>query len=262
MIRIDNLYAMIFLTKLPIKLLLFSVFLLNGFNNYASFLDDQLKYSRVKSAYTEKKPIITEKLTNMDLKLNNVNVLIKAYKYEQKVKIYVKHKDSTVYKLYDQFIFNCTSGDLGPKRTEGDFQIPEGFYHVNHFNPYSNFHLSLGVSYPNKSDKLKSTAKKKGGAIYMHGGCASIGCIPIEDEPIKEVYVLSVLAKNSGQSQIGIDILPFEYTKSKFDSAVLLYPDHKDFWANLFEIEKTFDATKKESKIGVKENGDYYIIGS
>ena len=249
-------------TKLLIKLGLFSFFLLSGLNNYASFLDDQLKYSRVKTAYQEKKPIIQEKLSSMDLSLNNVNVMIKAYKYEQIVKIYVKSKTAaTKWTVYKTFPFNCSSGELGPKRMEGDYQIPEGYYHVNHFNPYSNFLLSLGVSYPNRSDKIKSTASKKGGAIYMHGGCATIGCIPIEDEPIKEVYIISVLAKNNGQGKIPLHIFPFEYSEDKMSSAVKLYPEHEVFWTNLYSIEKKFDESMIAPKVGITStSGDYYVI--
>lgn len=220
-------------------------------------MDEQLQYSRVKSAYTEKKPIIQQKLSSMDLTLNNVNVMIKAYKYEQIVKVYVKKSSAEVWNLYHTYPFYCTSGELGPKRQEGDYQIPEGYYHVNHFNPYSSFVLSLGVSYPNKADRIKSSAQRKGGAIYLHGGCATIGCIPIEDEPIKEVYVLSVLGKNNRQSKIPIHIFPFEYSTEKFESAIRLFPEHEDFWTNIYAIEKTFDETKKAPKVGVNAEGDY-----
>jgi predicted outer membrane repeat protein len=247
-------------TNLLLKLGLFSFLLLSGLNNYASFLDDQLQYSRVKSAYKEKKPIILENLTSMDLTLKNVNVMIKVYKYEQIVKVYVKTKTETLWKTYKTLPFNCTSGDLGPKRMEGDYQIPEGYYYINHYNPYSNFHLSLGVSYPNKADKLKSSAKKKGGAIYMHGGCATIGCIPIEDEPIKEIYMLSVFAKNNGQYKVPIHIFPFEFTASKFESAIKLYPEHQEFWSHFYEIEKKFDASKIAPDVSINKEGDYYLL--
>ncbi|MEX1002044.1 MAG: L,D-transpeptidase family protein [Crocinitomicaceae bacterium] len=245
--------------KIPIKLGLISLFFFISFNNYASFLDDQLKYSRVRAAYSEKKPLILEKLANMDIALKNVKVMIKAYKYEQMVKIYVQSSGEKEWRIYENFPFCQFSGDLGPKRAEGDYQIPEGYYYINHFNPYSNFHLSLGVSYPNKADKIKSSAKKKGGAIYMHGNCVTIGCIPIEDEPIKEVYILSVLAKNNGQSRIPIDIFPFEYSADKMEIAGKKYPQHLDFWKNLYDIESQFDSTKIRPKVAVNSRGDYYI---
>ena len=48
------------------------------------------------------------------------------------------------------------SGTTGPKRAEGDYQVPEGFYYINEFNPNSKYHLSLGLNYPNASDKILS----------------------------------------------------------------------------------------------------------
>ncbi|MCB9222897.1 MAG: L,D-transpeptidase family protein [Crocinitomicaceae bacterium] len=251
---------MAYRVKLILKLGLFSFFIFFSFNNYASFLDEQLQYKRVKTAYTEKKPIITERLSQMDLTLNNVNVMIKAYKYEQLVKVYVKKSSDKKWRVYKKYPFCWSSGDLGPKRQEGDYQIPEGYYHVNHFNPYSNFYLSLGVSYPNKSDKIKSTAAKKGGAIYMHGGCATIGCIPIEDEPIKEVYVLSVLAKNNGQAEIPIHIFPFKYKEDTFELLGRSYSEHIDFWTNIYKIERQFDSTMIAPKVGINASGDYYVM--
>jgi murein L,D-transpeptidase YafK len=246
-------------TKLLINIGFFSFFLLNSFNNYASFLDDQLKFSRVKQAYLEKKPIITEKLQFMDLEMNDFEVMIKVYKYEQKVKIYVKKKAEARWREYKSYPFNCTSGELGPKRAQGDYQIPEGYYHIMHFNPYSNFFLSLGVSYPNKADKLNSDAHDKGGAIYMHGGCATIGCIPIEDGPIKEVYIMSVLGKDNGQSRVPIHIFPFEYSDAKMSTAIKNFPEHQLFWENIYEIEKRFDSTNIVPSVGINNDGYYQI---
>lgn len=51
------------------------------------------------------------------------------------------------------------SGSIGPKRSEGDNQVPEGFYYINEFNSRSNYHLALGLNYPNASDKVLSDAK-------------------------------------------------------------------------------------------------------
>jgi len=250
---------MICSTKLPLKVGLFCLFWLIGFNNYASFLDEQLKYSRVKKAYQQKEPLIRQNLTDMDLKTSNFELYVRAFKSEQTVRIYVKKTDQNVWKEYKSIRFNCTSGELGPKRMEGDYQIPEGFYHFNHFNPYSSFVLSLGVSYPNKADRIKSQFDRLGGNIYMHGGCATIGCIPIEDEPIKELYILGVLAKNNGQSKIPIHIFPFEYSDDNFKKAVMKYPEHKKFWQNVFEVDEHFRSSRELKAVKIDPNGDYRV---
>ena len=122
--------------------------------------------------------------------------------------MWIKEKGKEEFTLLHTYAFCSTSGTLGPKRKEGDLQIPEGIYHINHFNPVSNFYLSLGVNYPNASDNILSDKQHPGGSIYIHGNCVTIGCIPITDEKIKELYVLAVEAKNNGQENIPIHIFP------------------------------------------------------
>lgn len=94
------------------------------------------------------------------------------------------------------------SGGLGPKLQEGDGQIPEGVYGIEYLNPNSMFHLSLKVSYPNKFDKARAAEdgrRNLGGDIMIHGGSATVGCIPIGDDAIEEVFFLvaAVGKKNS-----------------------------------------------------------------
>ncbi len=225
----------------------------------ASFLDEQLLYSRVRDAYKFKKDTIVSQLKEMNLITSNFQVLVKAYKYEERVRVFVKSKTEKKWRLYQDIQICSNSGTLGPKRMQGDMQVPEGYYTINHFNPYSNFHLSLGISYPNKSDRLKSTAKDKGGAIYMHGNCVTIGCIPITDEPIKEIYILCVMAKSAGQVNIPIHIFPFDYSEIKMQVAKEKYPEHIVFWENLFEAEKRFQEDSIQVPVSVNEKGDYFI---
>ncbi len=87
--------------------------------------------------------------------------------------------------------FTARSGTLGPKRQQGDGQIPEGIYQVAGLNPDSSYHLSLRVSYPNADDRERARAAgiaDPGGDIYIHGSDASIGCIAIGDRAIERVF--------------------------------------------------------------------------
>jgi len=102
------------------------------------------------------------------------------------------------------------SGRLGPKLKEGDGQIPEGVYAVEYLNPNSRFHLSLKVSYPNGFDRARAKADGRarlGGDIMIHGGEATVGCIPIGDEGIEEVFYL---AEKAGVSHVKIVIAPYD----------------------------------------------------
>ena len=95
------------------------------------------------------------------------------------------------------------SGTTGPKRLQGDFQVPEGFYHINEFNPNSNYHLSMGLNYPNSSDRILSDSLRPGGEIYIHGSCVSVGCIPLNDDEIEELYLI---ASYGGFSAVALSI--------------------------------------------------------
>ncbi len=79
--------------------------------------------------------------------------------------MWLKNTDATSYKLFKTYDICASSGDLGPKRQEGDGQVPEGFYTIDLFNPTSNYYLSMRVSYPNTSDVILKTSKNAGGAI-------------------------------------------------------------------------------------------------
>jgi murein L,D-transpeptidase YafK len=157
------------------------------------------------------------------------------------------------------------SGGLGPKRKQGDRQVPEGFYEIEVFNPLSNYHLSLGINYPNKSDSIISKYTDKGGDIYIHGGCATIGCIPLTDEMIKEIYLLSVFAKEAGQKNLPVHIFPTRM--ENIDMARLIFGNsHKqellDFWKNLRMGYTYFQVEKRLPIIEVDNEGKYVFYQS
>jgi hypothetical protein len=85
------------------------------------------------------------------------------------------------------------SGLPGPKRRRGDFQVPEGIYRLNAFNPNSAYHLSLRVNYPNYFDRRMGEQDGRddlGSNIFIHGGAASRGCLAIGDPAIEELFVM------------------------------------------------------------------------
>ncbi|MCY7291418.1 MAG: hypothetical protein LH615_04475, partial [Ferruginibacter sp.] len=104
---------------------------------------------------------------------------LRSFKFDRQLEIWVKSSTKEPYKLFKTYKVCQQSGSMGPKRVEGDYQVPEGFYYINEFNPNSNYHLSLGLNYPNASDRILSDAIRPGSAIYIHGNCVSTGCIPI-----------------------------------------------------------------------------------
>ena len=226
-----------------------------------SFKQSQLKNSRVKTAYQEKEGVIKKYFQDKNIGYEDFDLFIRAFKKERMLEVWVKEKKQEIFSLLNTYPFCSSSGTLGPKRKEGDLQIPEGIYHVNHFNPLSNFYLSLGISYPNASDKILSDPKHPGGAIYIHGNCVTIGCIPITDEKIKELYVLAVEARHHGQEKIPIHIFP-----SKLDDEGVNNLKQKNsstetikFWENLQAIYQDFEKNKKLKKIITNKKGEYVL---
>jgi murein L,D-transpeptidase YafK len=226
----------------------------------SDFLAQQKKHERVRKAIEDKQVLIEKKLKSFEIQLNNVHILFVAFKDVARVDLYGRKQRDDAFRLIRSFPVCAASGDLGPKRKEGDMQVPEGFYFINRFNPVSNFYLSLGLNYPNASDKLKSTYPRLGGDIFIHGSCVTIGCLPMTDDLIKEIYLYAIHAKNNGQERIPVYIFPFEMTdqnmmkyREKFVSDAKLLK----FWDNLKPGYDAFMQKKKELKFGLTTNGDY-----
>jgi murein L,D-transpeptidase YafK len=228
----------------------------------SSFKETQLKHGRVKTAYEEKETVVEEYFTLKKLSYQKFQLFIRAFKKEQTLEVWIKENGKQQFTLLHTYDFCTTSGTLGPKRKEGDLQIPEGIYHINHFNPQSNFYLSLGLNYPNASDKILSHATKPGGSIYIHGNCVTIGCIPITDEKIKELYILAVETRNNGQEKIPVHIFP---DRLDFGAVEKLVSDYSatektaGFWKNLQTIYLDFKSTKTLKRVKVNSKGEYYF---
>lgn len=169
-------------------------------------------------------------------------ILMVALKEEQLLEVYGVDGDGT--KLIKRYSFTATSGQLGPKLKEGDRQIPEGVYRIEYLNPNSSYYLSMKISYPNEFDKSKtkfSDFKDLGGDIFIHGKAVTIGCVPIGDEAIEEVFIL---AQNAIMKEIKVIISPWDFrVKHK-------YPDIESIdWE-----EELYDLLKSELNMIPKNN--------
>ncbi len=138
------------------------------------------------------------------------DLAILVFKNERLVELHAKGWDAP--RIYKMTGFN---GKLGPKLREGDGQIPEGIYGVEYLNPNSAFHLSLKVSYPNATDKRyarESGRDNLGNDIMIHGGSATVGCVPIGDDAIEEVFYFAAKAR---KENITVIIAPYDMQKGR-----------------------------------------------
>lgn len=241
-------------------ILLFAVALsVSGCSADEGFKATQQKAARVKAAYSEKWSALKSELVKKGFRPDNFELLIRVMKREKQVEIWLKPADKQQFRLFKTYSICYYSGRLGPKRRQGDGQVPEGFYSIVVFNPYSSYHLSLGVSYPNASDRIIGRGDL-GGDIMIHGDCLSIGCIPITDTYIKEVYVLAVEARNSGQATIPVYIFParmdqkgMKYLNDTYAGKAQL----QAFWKNLKTGYDYFESNRKLPKVSVDKDGKY-----
>lgn len=179
-------------------------------------------------------------------------IFIRIFKDPGVLEVWVESKDGRFVHFRDYDI--CTfSGALGPKLKEGDNQSPEGFYFVkaDRLNPWSRFHLSFNLGYPNQYDRYHG---RTGSALMVHGDCVSIGCYAMTDAYINEIYALSAAALQSGQPYFRVHSFPFrleEETLSKYSSH-LWYA----FWQNLKEGYDYFSKHRRPPNVEVV-NGKY-----
>ena len=142
-------------------------------------------------------------------KMENPRLLIK--KKDRVVQVFDGEK---LIKTYRMVLGFAPDGD---KSSEGDGRTPIGEFYVFTKNPNSKFHLSLGLSYPNKAAAerglrenliareeydaiLKAIDEKQmppqktrlGGEIYIHGGGVendwTEGCVALRNEEMTELF--------------------------------------------------------------------------
>ncbi|MCS6833644.1 MAG: L,D-transpeptidase family protein, partial [Flammeovirgaceae bacterium] len=212
-------------------------------------------YSRVRAAKKEKEHLLKQLFEEKKLVYPPDGVFLRVFKEEKELELWVKSQNE--WKYLKTYPICKMSGQLGPKRTEGDLQVPEGFYYLDAYNPWSSFYLSMRIDYPNLSDKRISSAKRLGGDIMLHGDCISIGCIAITDDFIKEVYWLCVLAKNNGQDSVPIHIFPFRFKNETLKTRFFEKTAFLNFWKNLQEGYEYFENQKKLPIISIDKQGKY-----
>jgi murein L,D-transpeptidase YafK len=230
-----------------------------------SFVDFQRTLARPAVAMQNKLDTLQKQFAAKGLRWPAKNIYIRSFKYDSQLEIWVSNGRKEPYKLFKTYRVCALAGSLGPKRMQGDYQVPEGFYYINEFNPNSNYHLSLGLNYPNASDKILADPIKPGGDIYIHGSCVTVGCIPVTDQQIDEIYILAAHAKGAGQDYIPVHIYPIKYDNKKSVDylATLTKTDEKlkSFALRLEAVYDHFEITRQLPVIMTDSRGEYLFDG-
>lgn len=232
-------------------------------SSQTSFIDYQKTFSRPDESFRRKEDTLQKQFEARKLEWPAKFMYIRSFKYDSQLEVWVKNEISEEFKLFKTYKVCALAGTLGPKRLEGDYQVPEGFYYINEFNPRSQYYLSLGLNYPNLSDRILSDSLRPGGDIYIHGSCVTVGCIPLTDKQIDEVYILAAHAKNQGQDYIPVHIFPIRYNVARSVRYLENFAKDDDglkrFAAKLEGAFNYFEKHKQLPVVLINDNGEYSI---
>lgn len=228
------------------------------------FLQRQRHHPRVKAALDRHLVALEDAFRAAGAVWPPRGVFIRSFKHEAITELWAAAAHTgDPHVLVRIFPICAASGELGPKRREGDLQVPEGFYRVSVFNPRSSYHLSLGVSYPNAADRFHSAGNSPGGAIMVHGNCVTIGCIPLQDGPIEELYLAAVLARDAGQGDIPIHIFPCRLDdptcQARLAERSAARPELAAFWDGLVPGYLAFLQTGAPPRVVARKDGTYQL---
>jgi len=99
------------------------------------------------------------------------------------------------------------SGGPDRGRREGDKQVPEGFYEIDRFNPKSLSPPLLGLNYPNAATSC-SRHEHPAAISSSMAADVTVGCAPLGDEAIEELYLAALDAHDRGQTRIQVHVFP------------------------------------------------------
>jgi murein L,D-transpeptidase YafK len=182
-------------------------------------------------------------------------ILMRAYKKEAEIEVWKLNREGR-YALLKTFPICRWSGQLGPKRRQGDRQTPEGFYPISpkQMNPNSAYYLSFDTGFPNAYDRAHGYT---GSALMVHGTCSSMGCFAMTDRQVGEIYALARDAFAGGQKAFQFQSFPFRMTAQNM--ARYRTDANIAFWRELKEGSDRFEATGEEPSVGVV--GGRYAFG-
>lgn len=176
-------------------------------------------------------------------------IMMRIFKEESVLEVWKQQRTGRYEKIAEYEICKW-SGELGPKRQEGDYQAPEGFYTVarHQMNPNSSYYLSFNLGYPNRFDRAHG---RTGSNLMVHGACSSAGCYSMTDESVLEIYAFAREAFRGGQEAFQVQAFPFRMTAENM--ARHRNNPNYDFWRMLKVGYDHFELTRMPPKVDVCE---------
>jgi murein L,D-transpeptidase YafK len=249
---------------LPVALIvLFTILTSQYVFGQPSYIENQKSNSKPGEVFSRLEDSVRRQFEEKNLPWPPQSLYVRSFKYDKLLEVWVKGSNDQPFTLFKTYRVCMQSGTTGPKRSEGDYQVPEGFYYINEFNPNSKYHLSLGLNYPNASDKILSDSVRPGGAIYIHGSCVSTGCIAISDIPIEELYIIATNVRTKGQDFIPVHVFPVKYNNQKsVDQLTESFKSNLAINKFILSLKTAFDYFEEKKQLPVilvNKKGEYII---
>lgn len=209
--------------------------------------------ARVAHATTARRGIVERLFTGAGVRFPASELMFRIYKEEAELEVWAGDGEAPLRRIATYGIC-AASGELGPKRAEGDLQVPEGFYQLGWFHPESAYYLSALIDYPNRSDRIRGAATP-GGQIMLHGRCASIGCVAMTDERIEELYLMAWSTWRDRGARTHVHMFP-----ARDWDRLLADPDHAEhhaFWREIRAGHDAFEATRRLPGVTIGKDGAY-----
>jgi murein L,D-transpeptidase YafK len=226
----------------------------------------QLRNERVLDARITTRFQIKRMFHEKGIRYPAAEIFVRIFKRERALELWVRSEGSDRFELLKTYPICALAGELGPKRRQGDSQVPEGFYSVDFFNPQSDYHLSLHINYPNQHDRSNGAqGLNLGGDIYIHGGCNSDGCLAVTDDGIKELYWIAVEARAVGQQRIPVHIFPARLDDRDMTTLKRAFADRPAltaFWESLQPGYAFFEEHRRLPVVVVDAGGKYRVNGA
>ncbi len=221
----------------------------------------QKEIPRVREAWERRAGDIRKLFWNADMDYPPEEVLLRVLKDNNVLELWVRPVHGRMFELLKTYHICDRSGKLGPKRIQGDQQVPEGFYSVTKFDPESPFHLSMLINYPNPSDYIRGDQKAE--KTHIHGGCVTIGCIPITDRRMEELYPICLDSKWKYGNWLQVHIFPRYMNKEGMASLEEEFekkPKLLFFWKELHAGYKYFEEARIPPEFDIKEEDGTYLL--
>jgi len=189
------------------------------------------------------------------------HVVIRVLKRERLLELWARGPGKRYLRIKSYRVC-AASGGLGPKRRLGDEQVPEGFYHVTVFNPWSRYHAALVLDYPNRADRIRAGARDPGRGILIHGKCVSIGCVALEDDDVAELFLAAHDAYRRSRRRIPVQIFPARLDAAGMAELRRLHasrPALLELWSRLRIAYEALEREGVVPRVRIDRHGRYLL---